>query len=373
MQSVSSSPRYFPHINLLRAFAAISVVIYHLIEHYDWQGFPIEYGMIWFRIGWMSVDLFFVISGFVIGWSLIQLHHRSHSFHRLAKEFIWRRAGRIIPLYLLTMLVFAIAIQPTLFSPYHWLDWVTHLTFTHPFTFNTFGSINGVNWSVGIEVHFYLFALLTSPIWVKWSGWRLLATGILIAWMLRYLGWVVGQEYGLSHHEFFQLMVQMPMMLDEFAAGAGLALLIRRYPPENWPGMKWQQGMVLAGISASCLTVAFLLFWQDAIYWHNPLLVIFWRSLLALAFMAVLAFFIWLPHSTKSGVFYRTGHYLGDISYGIYLWHLPVILYVKPYIIGSPELYLLVTLPIIFLLSSASWHGLEKPAIGWSKRQSLAQ
>jgi len=57
---------YFENIDLLRAFAAISVLVYHVIELSSWKSFPINGLLSWFRIGWMGVDLFFVISGFVI-------------------------------------------------------------------------------------------------------------------------------------------------------------------------------------------------------------------------------------------------------------------------------------------------------------------
>ena len=372
IESSAVTRRYFPHVNLLRAFAALSVVVYHLIEHYAWEGFPAGYGLIWFRIGWMSVDLFFVISGFVIGWSLIQLHARQSHFLPLAREFLIRRAGRIMPLYLLTMVAYAIFSGPHLLNLSTWPHWLTHLFFIHPLLPQTFGSINGVNWSVGIEVHFYLFALLTSPFWVKRKPLTLLIIGILLAWSLRAIGWHYAQLHEFSNQHLFQLMVQMPMMLDEFAVGVALALLIHHYPPERWPGSLRQQGVALMVGFLLTLTLSLQLYWQDSGYWHNPALVIFWRTSLALAFALLVAFCIWLPAFKKPPLLYRAAYYLGDISYGIYLWHLPVILWWKPYLLDQPELYLLVTLPCIIVLSAASWHLLEKPMIrfskGWSKK-----
>lgn len=362
--------RYFPHVNLLRGFAALSVLVYHVIEHYGWQSFPTGYGLIWFKIGWMSVDLFFVISGFVIGWSLISLHNRQSEFVPLAKEFIWRRAGRIVPLYLLTMVVFAIAVQPNLLSPSTWVHWLAHITFTHPFLQQTFGSINGVNWSVGVEVHFYIFALLTSVWWVRRNPLTLLVTGILVAWALRAIAWLVADYFGLKGSQIFNIMVQMPMMLDEFAAGIALALFINRYPFEKWPGKLWQQGVVLALLAIGAVMVSLKLYWLDAGYWHNPNMVVFWRSSIAIAFALVIAFFVWLPPFKQPSLPYRALYYIGDISYGIYLWHLSVILLLKPYLIGKTELYLWVVIPCVLLLSAASWHWVEKPMIKWSKQKS---
>ncbi len=371
LESFSVARTYFPHVNLLRAFAALSVLVYHVIEHYAWHGFPLGYGLIWFRIGWMSVDLFFVISGFVIAWSLIQLHARHTQFKPLAREFLWRRFGRIVPLYIVTMLVFAAAVQPSLFHLSAWGHWLAHLTFLHPLHPATFGSINGINWSVGIEVHFYLFALITSPLWVKRKALSLFIIGILVAWMLRGVAWVGAEQIGWVGGQLFGLMVQMPLMLDEFAAGAAIALLVHHYPLEKWPGTMRQQGVVLGGVLLIVMIAAFKTYWLDADYWHNPKMVIFWRSLMAAAFALLVVFFVWLPPLKKPNFLYRTLYYLGDISYGIYLWHLAVILLLKPYFADSPAQSLLIIIPCVLALSALSWHFLEKPMIKWSKAKSL--
>jgi len=60
-------PLRFPLIDVLRGIAALLVLIYHVIEISGWQSFPISGPALLFRIGWIGVDLFFVISGFVIG------------------------------------------------------------------------------------------------------------------------------------------------------------------------------------------------------------------------------------------------------------------------------------------------------------------
>ena len=370
IESSAAARRYFPHVNLLRAFAALSVVVYHIIEHYKWDDFPRLFGLIWFRIGWMSVDLFFVISGFVIAWSLIQLHQKHQNFRPLAKEFLWRRGGRIVPLYVLTMLAFAFTVGHNLLYFAAWPHWVAHLTFIHPFFPQTFGSINGVNWSVGMEVHFYIFALITSPFWVRRKPLTILVTLVLTAWALRGAAWEIAQYLGVK--SVYPIMVQMPLMLDEFGAGMALALFIHRYPLEKWRGSLLQQGFVLVALAIGTMTLAINVYWQDAVYWNNPNMVIFWRTLIALAFASLILLFIWLPAFKKPPLWYRASYYLGDISYGIYLWHLPVILLWKPYIAGNPHYYLLATMPCILVLSAASWHWVEKPMIRWSKTRSLA-
>ncbi len=48
---------HFDSIDILRGFAAISVVVYHIIEHFNWSSFPTNWPWLWFRFGWMGVVL----------------------------------------------------------------------------------------------------------------------------------------------------------------------------------------------------------------------------------------------------------------------------------------------------------------------------
>lgn len=104
---------HFPSIDVLRFFAAISVVVYHCIEHYSWDDFPTKFGMLWFRIGWMGVDIFFVISGFVISLAAFTQIDRSGE-KKFARNFLLKRVSRIVPLHYLTLLIFIIFITPSL-------------------------------------------------------------------------------------------------------------------------------------------------------------------------------------------------------------------------------------------------------------------
>src|SRR5258706_4584665 len=85
--------RRFDNINLLRAFAALSVVVYHVIEHGRWTDYPTEGPLVTFRIGWYGVDLFFVIIGFFIPYSGILFYRaeapsfqRSYSNPRITRD-----------------------------------------------------------------------------------------------------------------------------------------------------------------------------------------------------------------------------------------------------------------------------------------------
>ena len=101
----------------------------------------------------MGVDLFFVISGFVIGLSAFAEIDRSG-----ANDFKWaffsRRLIRIVPLHYLTILVFIVFISPELLFSNFWSNLFTHLLFVHNLTINLHGAINGSNWSLATEMQF---------------------------------------------------------------------------------------------------------------------------------------------------------------------------------------------------------------------------
>ena len=121
-------------------------------------------------------------------------------------------------------------------------------------------------------------------------------------------------------------------------------------------------------LAAACAFAVALYFvwesyWAHADYWDNGAMVIFWRTGLALTFGAlVLRRGAAARHSP---VRLRPLDYLGDISYGIYLWHLPVILMLKELsLAGSPgAVPRAMTLAAVIALSALTWHLFERPII----------
>ena len=125
-----SKTTYFPSIDVLRGFAAISVVIYHVIEIFGWTTFPTSGPLIWFRSGWMGVDLFFVISGFVIALSAFAEIDKN-GVDRFQIPFMRRRIFRIVPLYYFTCLIFMAFIVPATLFEHFFPNILTHILFIH--------------------------------------------------------------------------------------------------------------------------------------------------------------------------------------------------------------------------------------------------
>ncbi len=169
--------------------------------------------------GWIGVQLFFVLSGFLITGILIDTKGNPRYFG----NFYARRALRIFPIY---FFVLAIIFTWCFFSPYRSipLNPLCYILFVSNFCIAANGSwvegYLGVTWSLAVEEHFYLFW----PFLVAFlpSRWFLIVTCGLIAGslLLRY-AMTAGGFSGLS------IYTLTPTRIDGLAAGALVAMLVR--------------------------------------------------------------------------------------------------------------------------------------------------
>ncbi len=358
------SPRTekFVNINLLRAFAALAVVVYHVIEHGNWRTFPREGPLSGFTVGWMGVDLFFTISGFVIAYSALLLYRSAP--REFASSYWKRRLARILPLYLLTLGVW-IAFTSAAFFDQPIGDWAwqlaTHLTFIHSFWIETHGTIDGPNWSLAIEMQFYVAVALLIA-WIdRAPGWRIWLYAILISWAWR--ASMLAMYGNADPYLLFVKTTQLPGVLDEFGAGIFLAKWV--LDGHRLPG----RGLVAVLAAAATGYVAMHLFWPRALYWDNAYMVVFWHTALSLFLLCVVAAAVELPQVIGYR-WLRPLDWLGEVSYGIYLWHLFAIIYVIR-ILGLREVEALAAVLALTLFAAAlSWRYFEKPIMDAARRKS---
>lgn len=355
---------------MLRGFAALSVVVYHVIELFGWTDFPSTGVLSWFRIGWMGVDLFFVISGFVIGLSAFAEIDKSGA-GKFRQPFFARRVARVVPLHYLTMLVFVAFIVPELLFRHFWENIVTHLLFIHNLHPRSHGALNGSNWSLATEMQFYLLMLFVAP-WLRVGKWWVIAAVcISISWAWRFgVALFIIPSPETEPFAFFAA-TQLPGMLDEFCAGLLLARLVR-----SEAGAKLLAGG--AGVRLSLFVLAVLtttlalgVYWRYTSYWDYPWMVTAYRSLMALAFASVVFFAVSLSLPGRARKLLSPLFYLGTISYGIYLWHLPVLLSLKRLEGISQGTILFVGLALTCLFASVSWHFFEEPLITRFRRKPI--
>src|ERR1700709_524719 len=140
------------HIQILRFFAAAAVIAFHALGVPP-KGFEVPESPISFALsyGGRGVDLFFVISGFII-------FYATHGSKLTPAEFLRRRVERIVPLYffmIFTVTVLAITLPATFGTP----DWYTprHILKSLAFIAFTDGDmpVVYVGWSLHYATHFY--------------------------------------------------------------------------------------------------------------------------------------------------------------------------------------------------------------------------
>lgn len=352
--------KHFPHIDLLRALAALLVVVYHM----DALGSLALRGDVWWtlplRYGWVGVDLFLVISGFVITLSAAKAYTLQGVSFRWA--FMQRRLRRLVPLYALTCLIFLFLVRPeVLLRPWEQLLPVlaSHALFLQNLSHHTHGVINGVTWSLALEMQFYVALVLSIGLWLRLGAWRSLLVWVLLAWSWRYGStWVLTPGVAVPHLQVIYT-TQLPGTLDAFGMGMALALWVHQgggvLPVVLRP--KLSNVLFWAALSGVLLSVAVMLLLRQN-YWAHAGMVVFWRTLLAMGFGAALAAMLACP--LPSGGWMRPWHYLGEISYGIYLWHFLVLLSLLQMTALRGQGLLWVLLMGTLALASLSWHLMEK-------------
>ena len=206
----------------LRGIAVLLVLWYHIWE-ISWLPAPLPSLQFIPETGFAGVDLFFYISGFVIVYPFVKALARGEEPPTWG-HFAYRRAIKIVPSYVLSIVV-VIAIGYAHFSSAGEAlrDIGTHLLFVHTWWQDTYGSINGVLWTLAVEVEFYaVFPLL----WLAFKRYPWITAGAMVAVSILYRSHAADCCY---HTTMGLLIYNLPGYLDIFAAGMISALLFVRW------------------------------------------------------------------------------------------------------------------------------------------------
>jgi peptidoglycan/LPS O-acetylase OafA/YrhL len=166
--------------------------------------------------GFLGVDLFFFLSGFCIALPYARARRDGTPVPH-ASEFARKRALKILPSYLLALVVFAIAFRDRFDGPLQELGhFAAHAAFVHVFSPVTFGSFSGPLWTLAVEVQFYVLFALIAPFVVKRP---FLAYGALVVAAVLYRTAIAA----LGFDGDFGWVNQLPAVVDIFGAGVAAA------------------------------------------------------------------------------------------------------------------------------------------------------
>jgi peptidoglycan/LPS O-acetylase OafA/YrhL len=351
---LSTAKTHIHEIDGLRGIAILCVMIYHLVisPFTPSFGFAINNVLALFAYG---VDLFFVISGFLIGTILLKITSFSGIF-----TFYFRRILRIWPLYYLLLLLVYLALpQKSLFSqaPY----W-SFLFFIFNF-WESYGKMShqalGPLWSIAIEEQFYVLAPLVFSILNRKQISILLIGYIVFSPLLR-LGF-------LLYHMDVDPWRFTPTRMDGICIGLLLSLLCSSDGTFQFMAKRIKHLLVLTFLLLGSIIPAVLLL-------PDHLWVSFGRSLIALSFGFVLLTVLVRSSLGKDIRFLNLGflRYLGLRCYSIYLFHIFFSLIIN----GLFDVFyiaLIVELIMILLFAQLSWKYIEMPFIRFGRKFSYKE
>ncbi|TRX73884.1 acyltransferase family protein [Pseudomonas mangiferae] len=356
--SADTRPR-LAGLDFLRGFAALWVLMFHVVELVP-AAYHGPYSPYLLHVGWNGVDLFFVLSGFLIGGLLAADRGETRG------GFLLRRVLRIYPAFLVVAVACLLGTRPHLLEE----PWVlvSHLFMVHNLVPGHGGAINGVLWTLGSEFQFYLLAaLLLGLVRGPRAWWTLTLAMLGISLASRYAVFHLWQEPG----QRFFLGTQLPGMLGLFAAGFAVVKL------RPLCRAAIEAHFALCAASAALLLVLYLGWLRGHIgdYWDVEVPVVWGRFFTAVVFGYLVLVFACVPPAVGR-FFQRSGWvYLGEISYGVYLVHLPVMetmaTWAPRYLPGLTWYgYLGLLLAVVGLLATALHVVVERPFIALGRRLS---
>lgn len=333
--------KYRPDVQGLRALAVLSVILFHFNPK-------------WMPGGFIGVDIFFVISGYLI--SSILLHKKSQPSYRFTdalQYFYSSRLKRIAPAYfamLLTVsLIAAVLLLPPDLEIYKnslkealWFHSNTYFAeFSDYFAPANYEQPLMHTWSLAIEIQFYLLI----PLVILLLPLRFFKR--MLIFLL--LGLTIFTQYRLNIREveqatYFSLSARLP----EFFVGSLIAIYAKSSSFSFKGAWCSSLGLVLVLLAAAI----------------QPILGSF-PGFSALLPVTGSALILWKPAEgfTRTIMTNRPMVWLGEISYSLYLWHWPILAFLR-YYSGEEVLdfsFSLLFAALTFVLASLSFYLIENP------------
>lgn len=366
--------RRIPELDGYRGMAVALALFFHYIRHGIVARPPHLLGYLYTTtpLIWSGMELFFILSGFLITGILLDSRKSPNYF----KTYYVRRASRILPLYFLFLGLVALTFlffYPRVGKPLDWvftpnLPWFSYLLFVQNLwmtKLNTFGpAITAITWSLAIEEQFYL----SLPLLVRFARRRALpyffGAGVLLAPVIRLF---IGYHYP-AH--LLGTYVLLPSRMDSLCVGALCAYFVRE--PKAWNWMAKNRNTLWKLLF--WLVVAMPLFSNRDIP-GTPL----WMALGIGWMSAFYATVLLLTLTSSQCIFSRAMRLpvftsLGRIAYSVFLFHLGIYCLLmwaltgREWIMDSWQDFgvALLSLAVTISLCKLLWRYFEKPIISWS-------
>lgn len=358
--SAAEVPQRLGVVNGLRG-VAILVVLYHHLGSPFLSPFGIGLKEVvgpylfsrWTVItnGWLGVNLFFVLSGFVLALPY-ELGNRHMNTLGDARGFLWRRAKRLVPLFYFAV-VLALFIQTRALWPYVGSPAGILRLFTFTFMFKEaefMPPFDFALWSLAVEVGFSL--LLPILLFLERRLGMTKSTVLVFLFALGVRYYATATRVGMPTH--LEVLKDGPFgRLDDFVLGMAICRLYakRRLPRPGWAVASIVLGALLVASSAAV--------WDNVIFAVLPYTTAaFLHDATNIGFGLILVGFLGAPRSVRRLVTLRPLQLCGMMCYSLYVWHVfGVTLRGPPWgLIQLPYVLL-----VMFLFSAFTYRYIEFP------------
>ena len=351
-----------PELDGLRGIAILLVLVYHFGADFSGTGVLPSSVVTVIKQGWIGVDLFFVLSGFLIGGILID-SRRSPQFF---KSFYVRRFFRIVPLY---WLLFALSLVgvPGVPKVRSEVPWYAFLTFTQNF-WTAQGrpamvAFMGVTWSLAVEEQFYLaIPVLIRAVREKYLPWLVLGL-VVMAPVLRLVlyYYLTGDMRRAAPYEL------TPCRADALGLGVLAAIVLRK--PQVWQALAERGWLLNAALLVLAMGMPYFLranMHQSSLV--NTSLAYTWIALffVCLLLIAVTQKQAIISRPLRARALMATG----GLAYCLYLFH--TVFDISAHALLSPHLpptataegiIIVLSVVLTFVFAKLSWKYFEKPLI----------
>ena len=367
-------------IDGLRAIAILMIVWFHiwqqswLSSNVNFHGFNIYFDLIP-RIGFLGVELLLFISGFGLFIPYVQKMIHKTPVSNLG-VYAAKRFFRIAPSYYLNIFLLILLTQPFLnFKDGLWHTF-THIFFIHTFFPNSWGMINGVLWTVAIEVQFYIIFPLIAFFFTK----KPFATFLIMVAIALVYRTSVESQYPANIYYYVN---QLPAFFDFFAAGMfSCYIYYQTLAKITFP--TW------AKILATVISIGSFLGFLEILYWVDKLPAIpdafsFWqaqnRQYLALLFIVLSLSSLFSIKYWQNFLSNKFFLFIAAISYNLFLWHQIIAFQLEKYHIpeySTPDRhsdpvwqiqFTIVAFLLSILVATVLTYFFEKPIARWGLKK----
>lgn len=308
------------NLDIVRGITILIIVFYHIYAIANMHGYgpgvyiPVATELLMYG-GEIGVTLFFIMSGYGIYCSLSYKDKESGRIEYI--PYMKKRFKRIAPQYYVSLgILLCISGQAAQLGTQGIKHVLTHVLFIHNLWPDTSGSINGVLWTMGTIVQFYVISVLLYRL-VKKSSIAALLMSVIITVGFKYIFFHV-METG----NYFIYGRQLLTAIDNFVIGMVLAKYVSLHEDKEDRSAAVK---IICFAACMCIFAAFIYFTGKSwVIYEDSVIGYCWHSMLALLLgLTVLCFLRLEINQTSMPA--RAMHYMADVQYGIYIWHLVVI------------------------------------------------